>query len=104
MKIDDGVLVYAPKMNDTVADWGVYAIPRMWRAKDGELVIRFNGEKDCADINNMFCLPNLYFVSNTYTTFLFLIYTRLWYNFNKKSTAIYTVLYFKLILLVLQFS
>ena len=31
--------------------------------KNGELVIRFNGEADSADTNSMFCLPNLYFVS-----------------------------------------
>lgn len=65
IKIEIGkpILVYAPEMNEKVSKWGVYAIPRMWRAKDGELVIRFNGEADNADINTMFALNNLYFVS-----------------------------------------
>lgn len=65
MKIEmsEPILVYAPKMNEKVAQWGAYAIPRMWRAEKGELVIRFNGEADNADINSLFVLPNLYFVS-----------------------------------------
>lgn len=57
------ILVYAPEMNERVGKWGVYAIPRMWRASGGELVIRFNGEADNADINTLFVLENLYFVS-----------------------------------------
>ena len=63
MKISEPILVYAPEMNEKVARWGAYAIPRMWRDKNGELVIRINGEADSADTNSMFCLPNLYFVS-----------------------------------------
>ena len=65
MKIEmsNPILVYAPEMNEQVAKWGVYAIPRMWRAKNGELVIRFNGEADDTNINTMFVLKSLYFVS-----------------------------------------
>lgn len=63
MKISDPILVYAPEMKGNVTKWGAYAIPRMWRDKNGELVIRFNGEADSADTNSMHCLPNLYFVS-----------------------------------------
>lgn len=63
MKISDPILVYAPEMKGNVSKWGAYAIPRMWRDKNGELVIRFNGEADSMDVNSMFCLPNLYFVS-----------------------------------------
>jgi len=65
MKIEmsEPKLVYAPEMNKQVAKWGVYAIPRMWRAPNKELVIRFNGEADNADINTIFVLENLYFVS-----------------------------------------
>ena len=34
MKIEmsDPILVYAPEMTEAVSRWGVYAIPRMWRA------------------------------------------------------------------------
>lgn len=66
MKIEmsDPILVYAPEMTEAVSRWGVYAIPRMWRALSGELVVRFNGEEDSSDIENMQCAPNLYFVSS----------------------------------------
>lgn len=57
------VLVYCPPVNEATKKWGVYAIPRMWREISGELVIRFNGEMDTADINNMQQAPNLYFTS-----------------------------------------
>ena len=58
------VLVYAPEMNEQVGKWGVYAISRMWRAPSGELIIRFNGEADDADIHTLMVLENLYFVSS----------------------------------------
>lgn len=63
VKMSKEVLVYAPKMNEKVATWGVYALPRLWREKGGELVVRFNGEEDCADTDRMFVLPNLFFRS-----------------------------------------
>lgn len=63
VQMSDPVLVYAPEMNKNVAEWGVYAIPRMWRGVNDELVIRFNGEADNADTNSMFVAKNLYFVS-----------------------------------------
>ena len=50
-------------MNDAVSRWGVYAIPRLWRERGGELVVRFNGEADSADVENMLAAPNLYFIS-----------------------------------------
>ena len=64
IEISEPILVYAPEMNEKVATWGAWAIPRMWREANGELVIRFNGEADHADTNSMFLLENLYFVSN----------------------------------------
>lgn len=64
MHLSERILVYAPEMNETAARWGVYAIPRMWREPTGKLVIRFNGEEDCADTGKMFCLPALFYVSN----------------------------------------
>lgn len=36
----------------------------MWRDVSGKLVIRFNGEMDCGDTDNMQIVPNLYFVSD----------------------------------------
>lgn len=63
IKISEPILVYAPTMDENVAKWGVYAIPRMWRAENGELVIRFNGEADNSDTSSLFVLKNLYFVS-----------------------------------------
>ena len=63
IKLSDPILVYAPKVTEENSRWGVYAIPRMWREPNGDLVIRFNGEADSADTENMFCAPNLYFVS-----------------------------------------
>ena len=61
MKIEmsEPILVHAPEMNERIANWGVYAIPRMWREQNGELVIRFNGEADNADTNNMFVAKNI---------------------------------------------
>ena len=35
----------------------------MWREKNGELIVRFNGEADTAFVDNMQAAPNLYFVS-----------------------------------------
>lgn len=57
-------LVFAPEMTEAVSRWGVYAIPHMWRESSGELVVRFNGEEDSADIENMQRAPNLYFISH----------------------------------------
>ena len=42
----------------------MYCIPRLWKLPSGRLVIRFNGEVDCADIDNMQAAPNLYFFSD----------------------------------------
>ena len=57
------VLVHAPTVTDAVREWGVYAIPRLWRAPGGELVVRLNGERDDADRERMQRAPNLYFTS-----------------------------------------
>lgn len=61
--ISDPVLVHAPEMNKAISHWGVYAIPRMWREPNGVLVVRFNGEEDSSDIENLQVAPNLYFIS-----------------------------------------
>ncbi len=61
--ISEENLVYSVPINDKTLKWGVYSIPRMWRDISGKLVIRFNGEMDCGDTDNMKILPNLYFVS-----------------------------------------
>lgn len=61
--ISEPILVHAPEMTEAVSHWGVYAIPRMWREPTGELIVRFNGEEDSADIENMNRAPNLYFTS-----------------------------------------
>lgn len=63
VSIGEDVLVYSPPVNEGTKKWGVYAIPRMWREIDGSLVIRFNGEKDSGDVDNMQAAPNMYFVS-----------------------------------------
>ena len=65
MKIIIGkeTLVYSAPINEKTRMWGVYSIPRMWRDVSGKLVIRFNGEVDCGDTDNMVVAPNLYFVS-----------------------------------------
>ena len=63
LTISDPVLVYAPEMNEAISHWGVYAIPRMWREPSGELVVRFNGEEDSSDFDNLYKAPNLYFTS-----------------------------------------
>jgi hypothetical protein len=56
-------LVYSPPVNEATKKWGVYAIPRLWRHISGRLVIRFNGEIDCGDTDNMQAAPNLFFTS-----------------------------------------
>lgn len=56
-------LVYSVPVNPATKKWGVYAIPRLWRDVTGKLIIRFNGEIDCGDTDNMQAAPNLYFVS-----------------------------------------
>lgn len=61
--IGEEKLVYSVPINDKTIKWGVYSIPRMWRDISGKLVIRFNGEMDCGDTDNMKIVPNLYFVS-----------------------------------------
>ena len=58
------ILVYSPPVNEATKKWGVYAIPRMWRHIDGRLIIRFNGEIDSGDTDNMQAAPNLYFASD----------------------------------------
>jgi len=63
IKLGKPILVHAPEMNSAVARWGVYAIPRMWRERTGELVIRFNGEADSTVPETMQAAPNLYFFS-----------------------------------------
>lgn len=57
-------LVFSPPINEETKKWGVYAIPRMWRNIDGRLIIRFNGEIDCGDTDNMQVVPNLYYASD----------------------------------------
>lgn len=61
--LEKEVLVFSPPVNESTKKWGVYAIPRMWREIDGRLVIRFNGEIDCGDTDNMYEISNLFFVS-----------------------------------------
>ena len=61
--IGEEKLVYSVPVNENTRKWGVYSIPRMWRDISGKLVIRFNGEMDCGDTDNMQIIPNLYFVS-----------------------------------------
>lgn len=57
-------LVYSPPVNEATKKWGVYAIPRLWRHISGKLVIRFNGEIDTGDTDNMQAAPNLFFISS----------------------------------------
>ena len=62
--LHESVLVYSAPVNKATGEWGVYAIPRLWRGMDGRLVIRFNGEKDTANTGDMQQAPNLYFYSD----------------------------------------
>ncbi len=55
--------VFVPEMNEYNSRWGVYSLPRMWREKNGELVIRINGEADLTDPELVFSAPNVWFVS-----------------------------------------
>ena len=64
LTISDPILVHAPEMNEAISHWGVYAIPRMWREPTGELVVRFNGEEDSSDFDNLNKAPNLYYISH----------------------------------------
>lgn len=57
-------LVYSVPVNENTKKWGVYSIPRMWRDISGKLIIRFNGERDVGDTDNMQIVPHLYFVSD----------------------------------------
>lgn len=61
--IGEETLVYSVPVNENTQKWGVYSIPRMWRDVSGKLIIRFNGEIDCGDTDNMHIVPDLYFVS-----------------------------------------
>ena len=63
IEMSEPVLVYSPPVNNATKKWGVYCIPRLWRDKSGKLIIRFNGEQDMGDTDNMQCAPNMYFVS-----------------------------------------
>lgn len=63
LRISDPIPVHIPTMTPAISHWGVYAIPRLWREPTGELVVRFNGEEDSSDIDNMQRAPNLYFIS-----------------------------------------
>lgn len=64
LELSEPVLVYSPPVNDATKKWGVYAIPRMWRDISGKLIVRFNGEIDTGDTDNMQAAPNLYFTSD----------------------------------------
>ena len=57
------ILVYSPPVNEITKKWGVYAIPKLWREKGKELVVRFNGEQDIAFVDQMRQAENLYFSS-----------------------------------------
>lgn len=57
-------LVFSAPITPATRKWGVYCIPRLWKLPSGRLVVRFNGEVDCADIDNMQAAPNLYFYSD----------------------------------------
>ncbi len=61
--ISEPKLVHAPEVTEAMSHWGVYSIPRMWRDLTGELVVRFNGEEDSSDLDNLNRAPNLYFSS-----------------------------------------
>ena len=63
IQITDNILVYSPPVNEATKKWGVYCIPRLWRALDGKLVVRFNGEQDTDHIGKMYCAPNMFFTS-----------------------------------------
>ncbi len=56
-------LVFSVPVNSATKKWGVYAIPRLWREPNGNLIIRFNGEQDTACTDKMNQAPNLYFCS-----------------------------------------
>ena len=64
VEIVDKILVHSPPVNEYTQKWGVYCIPRLWRALDGTLVVRFNGEEDTDFTENMNSAPNLYFTSS----------------------------------------
>ena len=64
LKVTNNILVYSPPVNEATKKWGVYCIPRMWRALDGKLVVRFNGEEDTLYVDTMQRAENLFFVSD----------------------------------------
>lgn len=56
-------LIYFAPVDEATSIWGVYCLPRMWRKPNGELVIRINGEQDCADKETATKANTLYFSS-----------------------------------------
>lgn len=56
-------IVYCAPVNNATQKWGVYCIPRLWRLQDGTLVIRFNGEQDTFNLNELNIAKNLYYIS-----------------------------------------
>lgn len=62
--VGEETLVYSAPINEKTKKWGVYSIPRMWRDVSGRLIIRFNGEQDSGNTDDMDILPNLFFVSD----------------------------------------
>ena len=63
IKISEPKLVWSAPVNEATSKWGVYCIPRMWKNRDGKLVVRFNGEEDSSDVDNMQRVPNRHFLS-----------------------------------------
>ena len=57
-------LIFSAPINDSTSKWGVYAIPRLWKEPNGDLIIRFNGEQDTAFSDKINQAPNLYFRSS----------------------------------------
>lgn len=57
-------LVFSAPITPATEKWGVYAIPRLWREPNGDLVVRFNGEQDTACTDAMQQAPNRYFCSS----------------------------------------
>ena len=62
IKISEPKLVWSAPVNEATSKWGVYCIPRMWKNRDGKLVVRFNGEEDSCLLEGMQKAPNMYFM------------------------------------------
>ena len=62
VEIGEKTLVYCAPVNEKTGQWGVYAIPRMWREPNGKLYVLVNGETDSPILNAPDC-PDLLFVS-----------------------------------------